>query len=95
MTNKTIRIRRDWLSKTLAGTLLGLTLALGCSGLFVLLAQDMRPSPRAQLAMWLFIPVWLASMSGCYAFRSGARAWAWLGLANAVVFAMLLTGGVL
>lgn len=85
-----IPIRRDWLSKTLAGTLLGFALALGCCGLFVLIAQDMRASPRAQLAMWRFIPVWLAALGGCFAFRSGARAWAWLGAANVLVFAVLV-----
>lgn len=82
-------IRRDWVSKTLAGALLGLTFALGSSGLLLLALQDAAPGARAQLAMWLVPPVWLGILSGSFLFRSGPRAWWWLGAANLAVFGAL------
>ncbi|MBI1907070.1 MAG: hypothetical protein HYS20_12685 [Rhodocyclales bacterium] len=80
----------DWFSKTLAGALLGLTLAIGCAGLFNWLAGSMPIAVRGQLAMWLTAPVWMGVLSGVYFFRSGRRAWAWLGGANLLVFGALL-----
>lgn len=82
-------IRRDWLSKTLAGTLLGFTLALGASGLFALAASGLPMATKAQLTMWLVPPVWLGVLSGCFLFGSGLRAWLWLGAANLLVFGVL------
>lgn len=87
MSEKTIR--PDWLSKTLAGALLGFTLAIGCAGLFNWLASGMPLSARGQLAMWLTAPVWMGVLSGVYFFRSGQCAWAWLGGANLLVFGFL------
>jgi len=85
-TTKTKAIAPDWLSKTLAGTLLGFTLAVGCSGLFSWLASDMPLSIRGQLAMWMTAPIWMGVLSGVYFFRSGKCAWAWLAGANLLVF---------
>lgn len=82
-------IQRDWLSKTLAGTLLGFTLALGASGLFALATPGLATGIKAQLAMWLVPPVWLGVLSGCFLFGSGLRAWLWLGAANLLVFGAL------
>lgn len=89
MMSKPTPIRRDWLSKTLAGLLLGFIFALGCSGLFTLLTPGIQMSAKAQLAMWLVIPVWLGILSCCFFFRSGKRAWACLGVANVLVFSVL------
>lgn len=82
-------IQRDWVSKTLAGVLLGLSLALGCSGLFAWLNLDMPLSIRSQLAMWMVAPIWLGTLGGVYFFSSGKRAWLWLGGANLLVFGAL------
>lgn len=82
-------IAPDWISKTLAGALLGFTLAIGCAGVFSWLAQDMPMTERGQLAMWMTAPIWLGVLSTVYFFRSGTRAWAWLALANVLVFAPL------
>lgn len=81
-------IRRDWLAKSIAGTLLGLLLAIGVSSLFNLAATAMPLGVRAQLAMWLVPPVWFGVLSFSYLFASGWRAWLWLGSANALVFAI-------
>lgn len=82
-------IRRDWLSKSLAGCLLGLSFALGCSGLLNLLLHTLPVAVRAQFVMWSVAPVWLAVLSGCFLFASGARAWRGLALANLLVFGLL------
>lgn len=79
-------MRRDWLAKTLAGSLLGLTLALGCSAIFDVLAAALPLPVRAQLAMWMVAPIWLGTLSGCYFFADGWRAWRGLALANLAVY---------
>lgn len=84
--------RRDWLSKTLAGSLLGLSLALALSGLLNLALQSLPLSTRGQLAMWSVAPVWLGVAGAVYVFSSGMRAWLWLGGANVLAFAMLWMG---
>lgn len=89
MSTKSPPIRRDWISKTLAGALLGFSLALGCSGLFVRLNPEMALSIKGQLAMWMVAPVWLGTLSCVYFFTSGLRAWLWLGGANLLAFGAL------
>ncbi len=81
-------IRRDWVSKTLAGMLLGLGLALGCSGLLAALLPEMPLPVSGQLVMWLVPPVWLGVQSLVYFFASGLRAWLWLGAANVLVLGL-------
>ncbi|MCK6395147.1 hypothetical protein [Zoogloea sp.] len=76
-------IQRDWLSKTLAGLVLGAVLAFALSGLFSRLNAGMPLSVRGQLAMWMVPPIWLGVLSGVYFFSSGLRAWLWLGMAAA------------
>jgi hypothetical protein len=82
-------IRRDWLAKTLAGALPGLTFAFACSGVLANALADLPLGIRGQLVMWFVPPVWLGVFSGVYFFRSGLRAWAWLGAANLLVFGLL------
>lgn len=81
-------IQRDWISKTLAGLLLGLGLALGSSGLLAALLPAMPLPVSGQLVMWLVPPVWLLALSLVYFFSSGLRAWLWLGAANALVLGL-------
>jgi hypothetical protein len=86
-TTKTIA--PDWLAKTLAGTLLGFTLAVGCSGVFSWLNSGLALPIRGQLAMWMIAPIWMGTLSGVYFFRSGRHAWAWLTGANLLAFSLL------
>lgn len=82
-------LRRDWLAKTLAGLLLGFTLAVGASGLLGLALGGVAAPARSQLMMWAVMPVWLGVFSGVYFFASGLRAWLWLVAANTLVFGAL------
>lgn len=89
-------IRPDWLSKTLAGLLLGFALALAASAWLAMLLAGLPISERGQLAMWSVPPVWLGVLSGVYFFASGGRAWLWLGgaslLAHGALLAVRLAG---
>lgn len=80
-------MRRDWLSKTLAGAGLGLLLGFGVSLLLAVALRGLPLPVRGQLAMWSVAPVWLGVWCGVYFFANGRRAWAWLGLATALVLA--------
>jgi hypothetical protein len=79
MTRAKRPIRPDWLSKTLAGLVLGGVLAFGASGVLDQLLQPMALPTRGQLVMWSVAPVWLGVCSGVYCFASGLRAWLVLG----------------
>lgn len=79
-------IRPDWIAKSLAGFLLGFTLAIGCSGLLVASTPTMAKVIQGQLAMWLVMPVWLGVLGLVFLFASGWRAWLWLGTANLLVY---------
>lgn len=87
-----VRRSGGWLGKAAAGTALGFTLALGLSGAlaWALGVTDSFFSTKGQLTMWSIAPVWCAVVSACFLFRTPARAWAWLGLANLLVWAPLL-----
>lgn len=90
MAKKTTQpIQRDWLSKTLAGLLLGAAMALVCSGLFSRFNTEMPFAIRGQLAMWMVPPIWLGVLSSAYFFANGASAWLWLGAASVLGLALL------
>ena len=81
---------RDWTLKTLAGVIGGFGLGIAASGLLACLTPGpLDAQNKFQVAMWLVPPVWIGVMSVSFVFRSGLRAWLWLGGANALGFAML------
>lgn len=89
--NKPAAIQPDWLSKSLAGFVLGLALCLLASGLFAWLTPGGPCAPnKFQATMWITAPVWAGVMSSVYFFRSGAQAWRWLGGATVLAAAALL-----
>ena len=82
---------RHWLGKASAGLLLGLALALALSALFAIIGPDglHGGSGKLQFTMWMVSPIWVLILGFCFLFRSGWAAWGWLGLANALAFALL------
>lgn len=78
-----------WVSMTLAGLVLGGTLALQGSLLFDATFHSVPGALRAQLDMWVVMPVWFTALSGVYAFRTGRRAWLGLGALNAVALVLV------
>jgi hypothetical protein len=75
---------RDWFGKASAAAVLGFTLTLALTCTFATLFSTDADvfSAQRQLAMWLASPIWCAILGLCFLFRSGARAWACLALAN-------------
>lgn len=75
-------------AKSLAAALLGLPLTVGLIGLVALLWPGRL---EVTTLPWLLLsfPLWIAVMSLAFAFRSGARAWLWLGGATLVCFALI------
>lgn len=86
---------RNWLGKASAGVILGYILALGLSGLIYRAISAGGPglSTKAQFTMWMISPIWCLIVSFCFLFRSGPRAWTWLGLACALVWLALYATG--
>ncbi|MCB6184577.1 hypothetical protein LIN78_13605 [Leeia sp. TBRC 13508] len=82
-------VQKDWLSKSIAGGVLGLLFAFACSGIFTELMTHLPLATRAQLAMWLVAPVWLAIFGLVYLFNTGKQAWLVLGLMNMLVWAVV------
>jgi hypothetical protein len=84
-------LSRHWLGKTLAGVVCGFVLGVAAGGLLACLAPGGFYAPsKPQIAMWLVPPVWVAVMASAFAFRSGARAWLWLGGASAIALVCLV-----
>lgn len=80
----------NWLGKASAGVILGFALALGLSGVFARFGPGEIGffSGQAQFTMWIMGPLWAGVLSFCFLFHSGARAWLWLGAANAVAWGL-------
>ncbi|WP_115719331.1 hypothetical protein [Gallaecimonas mangrovi] len=84
------RISGHWLSKSLAGVVLGFLLALGLGSLFAIAGPGgLEAANKVQFVMWLVAPLWMLALSLVFLFKSGLRAWLWLGLANALVYGLL------
>ena len=86
---------RDWFGKASAGLVLGFLLALAAGGLFKMLVGvgDAFFSTKGQIAMWLMSPVWALTLSFCFLFRTGLRAWVGLAIANVILWLPLFVFG--
>lgn len=87
---------RDWLSKSSAGLILGFVIAIAVSSLYGRLGPGGLHwgGAEPQFVMWMVWPIWAGIVSLCFLFRSGLRAWFWLGAAalassGAVVLAQM------
>lgn len=90
MDAQTKAIEPCWLSKTFAGAILGITLALALSGLFAWLGPGgIAAADKVQFNMWLIPPLWLTLFSFVYMFPNGKSAWRWLLLANLLAYSAL------
>lgn len=90
MTKPKTPIAADWWSKTLAGAVLGLTLAFALAGLLAWWGPDgIAARDKTQAVMWSIAWFWLPVFALVYCFRSGARALLWLGAANVLAYGLL------
>lgn len=76
------------LAKTFAGILLGLPLSMALVSVAIWIWPHSSESVVIPL-MVAFFPLWIGIMAATFLFRSGARAWAWLALANLAAFGAL------
>ena len=84
-------LQADLWSKTLAGVVLGWTLALALVGLFAWLGPGGIKAPdKVQFNMWLIAPVWMLILAPVYLFPSGRQAWGVLLGLNILAHAALL-----
>ncbi|QWT19596.1 hypothetical protein KPL74_17840 [Bacillus sp. NP157] len=76
------------LARTFAGILLGCPLSMAIVSLAIYLWPG---GGEAVVIPWLvaFFPIWVVVMAATFMYRSGARAWAWLAVANVGAFAAL------
>lgn len=66
---------KGWLGKASAGIILGFTLALGISGLFMWITPSglMAGSGKTQFAMWLVAPIWAESPASASCFAAASQ----------------------
>ncbi|MCU4675220.1 hypothetical protein N7931_06195 [Catenovulum sp. 2E275] len=84
------KIQPDWWSKSLAGSILGLTLAFALSGCFAWFGPGgITADSKVQFNMWIISPIWMLVLSFCFLFRSGKQAWLVLGCANLIFYSIL------
>lgn len=74
-------------AKSFAAVLLAPPLAVALVGLAALLSPDQGRDTLPVLLM--FFPVWMTLMALTYLFRTGLRAWLWMGAATVAGFALL------
>ncbi|MEK9213275.1 hypothetical protein [Sphingomonas sp. 2378] len=88
---------RDWFGKASAATILGFTLSLALTCTFAALFSTDADAfgAQRQFAMWLVSPIWCAILGLCFLFRSSARAWGWLALANLVAWPLYVAARLL
>ncbi|MGM9515100.1 hypothetical protein ACS5PK_12670 [Roseateles sp. DB2] len=84
-------IQRDWWLKSLSGTVLGASLALGLVGLWAWWGPGGLGAPdKVQFNMWMIAPLWMLALSAVYFMRSGAQALLALLALNALAYGLLL-----
>ncbi|MEG3765235.1 hypothetical protein [Alteromonas sp. 14N.309.X.WAT.G.H12] len=85
------KIQPDWWSKTIASTVLGLTLAFALVGLFAWYGPGgIHAATKNQFNMWIISPIWLLIISFSFLFRTGARAFLILGTANLICWGLFV-----
>jgi drug/metabolite transporter (DMT)-like permease len=82
--------QQDWISKTLAGLLLGLSMAIAIGVSISLLSLEHVPRMLApQLGMWCIAWVWMPAFFAAYFFRKGWHAWLCYLLLNLLCYAFV------
>lgn len=73
--------------KSTAALFLGLPLAVNVVGICALLSQDQARTTLPWLLM--FVLFWIGAMTIAFLFRTGLRAWLWMGGATLLGYAVL------
>jgi len=73
--------------KSFAAALLAPPLAVALVGLAALMSSNQHRDTLPALLM--FFPIWVALMAAAFLFKSGLRAWLWMGGATVLGFGLL------
>ncbi len=76
------------LGRCAAGVILGLPLSIAVIGTVILAWPGSSEGVIVPMLV-LFFPLWIGVMAVAFLFRSGLRAWSWLGAGNLAAFALL------
>ncbi|GAA0823173.1 hypothetical protein GCM10009111_32440 [Colwellia asteriadis] len=88
------KIQPHWWLKTFAGLLFGLTLAYALVGMFAWYGLGGIDAPvKVQFNMWMLSPIWLTVLTLTYLFKTGLKAFIYLGLANIVAYSVFFILG--
>lgn len=91
-TNKNNLIQPAWWAKSLAGSVLGFTLAFALSGIFAWVGPGgIGAANKTQFVMWMIAPLWMLFFSLVYLFRTGLQALLVFGLANIAAYLTLFS----
>ncbi|MDP2562694.1 hypothetical protein [Psychrobium sp. 1_MG-2023] len=86
------KIQPHWWSKTLSGSILGLSLAFAFASIFAWYGPGgIEPSMKTQFNMWIISPIWLLVLSFSFLFKTGKKAFLYLSAANIVAYSIFLT----
>lgn len=80
----------NWFGKALPALILGFTLSIAVTCLFLAIFSegDSYLTAQGQFAMWMVAPIWTMILSFCFFFRTPLRAWGWLTAANIAAWAL-------
>lgn len=83
------KIQPHWWTKTVAGFVLGLTLAYAFVAIFAWYGPGGIDAPaKSQFNMWIISPMWLLVLSFTYLFKTGVKAVLYLLAANIIVYSI-------
>ena len=83
------KIQPHWWSKTLSGLFLGLLLAYALVAIFAWYGPGGIDAPvKVQFNMWMITPIWLLVLSFTYLFKTGFKAFIYLGSANIFFYSL-------
>ena len=83
------KIQPHWWSKTVAGAVLGLALAYALVIIFAWYGPGGIDAPiKVQFNMWIISPIWLLIFSLTYLFKTGIKAFMYLGATNLVFYSL-------
>ena len=85
--SSTDKIQPHWWLKSIAGTLLGLTLAYGIVTIYVWYGPGtFSTTAKTQFNMWIISPLWLLILSFSFMFKTAKQAFIYLSAANIITY---------
>lgn len=86
------KIQTDWWSKTIAGAILGLSLAIACASLITVWALNSQdPALAPQIGMWSVPCIWLPLFFIAYFIPKGWQVMLMYGVLNIVVYGLVFS----